>query len=395
MHTKLIVLAVIIAAGTAFLWNQPLPRTAVIDQEQVGLTLFSRKSDDLSKGVVELDRELRILKNDGKIVGPDHIQRLWRRLLELWEKGALSRARAIELYQLLLDIYRMNNPPKTTGPTDTHEKATSASNDIQSLTKDVKQEIEYISGKSGGGLSETHYDALKKKLDYLTGKGVTGLERYYQIIEERSPYAIAAADKKQEAERAEQRRRQENPYYDCPTDTPPPVLTADFTDASTIQMITPPGTLTGDRDVAKGHFWIWTKGARVPLFVPVDAIFDSMSSGPASSQDSTIHYTLNFKVKEPCGFTFRFGHVTEPDTTLQAGTSLPAGSRVAYTIGNIPSGNWDIGFYNMLKKGELSKINAFGLHSHGVCLLDYYPSQKRDFYRALLDPNGPRRVCQY
>ncbi|MFY9462723.1 MAG: hypothetical protein WAP52_00870, partial [Candidatus Sungiibacteriota bacterium] len=194
---------------------------------------------------------------------------------------------------------------------------------------------------------------------------------------------------------ADKKKRQDNQYYDCPLDTPPPTLTADFTDFSALAMITPPGSLTGDRDVAKGHFWIWTGGARVPLYVPVDAVFESMTSGPASAQDPTIHHTLNFKVKDRCGFTFRFGHITEPDTSLVPGAVLSAGSRVAYTIGNLKSGNWDIGFYNMLKEGELAKINAFGLHRYGVCLIDYYPPEKQRAYRALFDPSGPRRVCQY
>ena len=346
---------------------------------------------------------MKVLKNDRRPVGSDHIQRLWQELLGLWEKGALSRAKAMELYQLLADVYWMSNPKQVTTHTnqqptvqqkDQHE-VSSGSTNLQSEVKATQQEIDQIGNNPKGYISETHYNALKKKLDYFTSQGITGLERYYQIIGERSPSAVAAADKKQEAELAERKKRQENPYYDCPADRPPPELAADFTDARVIKMITPPGTLTGDRDVAKGHFWIWTEGARVPLYVPIDAVFESMSSGPASAQDKTIHYTLNFKVKNTCGYTFRFGHITDPDFSLKEGAVLPAGSLVGYTIGNIPSGNWDIGFYDRVKEGELAKIDAFGLHRYGVCLVDYYPSEKRNFYRALLDPNGPRRVCQY
>lgn len=397
MVTKIIVLAVV-AAGISYLWSRPLP--IVTYEQQPGFTLFSRKSDELSKKVKELERQLMVLKKDQRPVGYGHIQRLWKELLGLWEKGALSRAKAMELYQLLSDVYWMSNIKPTarqSADTATRDKTESASGSTQTSIADVRQEIDNIGATSAtkSGLSAAHYDRLKKQLDYLAGQGVTGLERYYQIIEERSPHTIAAGDKKQEAELAEQRKRQENPYYDCPIDTAPPTLTADFTDFSVLKLITPPGTLTGDRDVAKGHFWIWTGGVRVPLYVPVDAVFESMTSGPASASDSTIHYTLNFKVKDRCGFKFRFGHVTEPDTSLQPGTVLPAGSRVAHTIGNIPSGNWDIGFYNMLKEGELAKINAYGMHRHGVCLIDYYPLEKQQAYRGLLDPNGPRGVCQY
>lgn len=411
---KIIVFAVM-AIGMVSLWNQPLPESIVSPVELSGLTLFSRKSNDLSKKVKELERQMIVLKKDQRPVGYDHIQRLWKELLGLWEKGALSRAKAMELYQLLTDVYWMSNPKPAVQKSSTHAdtkrdsqnaetdkkteqgKTGSAESDIETQTRSIQQEIENIAKTPGteNGISEEHYNRLKKQLDYLAGKGVTGLEKYYNIIEGRNPYAVAEADKKNQAALAEEKKRRENPYYDCPVDTAPPTLNVDFTDFSSIKMITPPGTLTGDRDVAKGHFWIWTDGVRAPLYVPVDAVFESMTSGPASASDKTIHYTLNFKVKDPCGFKFRFAHVTEPDTSLKPGDVLSAGSRVAYTIGNIPSGNWDIGFYNMLKEGELAKINAYGLHRHGVCLIDYYPLEKRQAYRALFDQNGPRRVCQY
>lgn len=413
MMSKIFVFAAV-AAGMLYLWDQPLPRQMAMDERQSGLALFFQRGNEMSKKVKELERQLTALKKDQRPVGYDHIQRLWKELLGLWEKGALSKARAMELYQLLADVYWMSNPKQTARQGNAHTGAEgdlrsgdaqgetahgvakSAGGAVQAPAADVRQEIDRIAATPGmqSGLSPAQYDALKKQLDDLAGKGITGLEQYYLIIEERSPYTVAEQDKKREAYLAEQKKRQEDPYYDCPKDTPPPTLTADFTDFSVLRMITPPGTLTGDRDVAKGHFWIWTGGAKVPLYVPVDAIFESMSSGPASAKDSTIHSTLNFKVKDRCGFTFRFAHVTDPDRSLQPGAVLPAGTRVAYTIGNIPSGNWDIGFYNRLKEGELAKINAFGLHRHGVCLIDYYPSEKRQAYRALFDPAGPRSVCQ-
>lgn len=406
-----------VAAGTLYLWERPLPTPLGVYREQPGLTLFSRKSDEQAKRVKELERQLTVLKKDQRPIGYDHIQRLWKELLGLWERGALSRAKAMALYQMLADIYGMSNPRPAARQSNAHADtrgnaghgdtpATTAHDTSESAgggdgapqqAADVRQEINRIAATPGmhSGLAPAHYDRLKKALDDLANKGTTGLERYYAILEERSPYAVAETDKKQEAALAEQKKRQDDQYYDCPKDTPPPTLTADFTDFSAIQKITPPGTLTGDRDVAKGHFWIWTGGARAPLYVPVDAALESISSGPASASDPTIHYTLNFKVKERCGYTFRFGHVTEPDTSLKPGDVLPAGSRVAYTIGNIKSGNWDIGFYNRLQEGELAKINAFGLHRHGVCLIDYYSPEKREQYRALFDPAGPRRVCQY
>lgn len=386
MRSKIFVFAAV-AAGMLYLWDQPLPHSlpTATNERQSGLALFSQKGNEMSKRAKDLERQLAVLKKDKKPVGYDHIQRLWKELLGLWEKGALSKAKAMELYALLADIYWMSNP-----------KQAERQNNTRGDT-DVRQEIDRIGSTPimQGGLSPAHYDSLKKRLNDLTGKGVTGLARYYELIEARSPYAVAEADKKQEADLAEQKKRQEDPYYDCPKDTLPPTLAADFTDFSALQMLTPPGSLTGDRDVAKGHFWVWTGGARVPLYVPVDAVFESMSSGPASAKDPTIHHTLNFKVKDRCGFTFRFGHVTDPDMSLRPGAILPAGSRVAYTIGNIPSGNWDIGFYNRLQEGPLAKINAFGLHRYGVCLIDYYPPEKQLAYRALFDPAGPRSVCQY
>lgn len=408
MTLKLLTLAVAVA-GMLYLWNQPLPEYAVRYRQQSGIALFSKKSNEASKKARELERQLMALKGDQKPVGYDHIQRLWKDLLGLWEKGALSRAKAMELYQMLADIYWMSNPRPTARQNNAHGEAKdkdvrgageSADGGIQARAADVREEIDHIAETPAKHkvLASAHYDALKNKLDDLARNGVTGLERYYRIIEERSPYTIAEQEKKQEAARAddaERKKRAEDPYHDCPKDTPPPALTADFTDFSVLTKLTPPGTLTGDRDVAKGHFWIWTGGAKVPLYAPVDAVFESMSSEPASAKDPTIHHTLNFRVKDQCGYSFRFGHVTDPDTSLQPGAVLTAGSRVAYTIGNIPSGNWDIGFYNMLQEGALAKINAFGLHRHGVCLIDYYPPEKRQAYRALFDPAGPRSVCQY
>lgn len=398
------------ASGMLYLWERPMPPPLSAYREQPGLTLFSRKQSEISKKAKELEREMTVLRRDGRPVGMEHIQRMWKDLLALWEKGAVSRQKAMDLYQMLADIYWMSNAPQATAQNTTHpEKASGDAvrgaaesvGSAQGESADIRQEIERIGATkdtSHSGLAPAHYDRLKKGLDDLAAKGVAGLERYYQILAERSPYAVAEADKKQEAAMAaetERKKREQDPYHDCPKDTPPPVLAADFTDFSAIQMITPPGTLTGDRDVAKGHFWIWTGGRRVPMYVPVDAVLESVASGPASATDPTIHYRMDFKVQAPCGYKFRFAYISEPDTSLQPGAVLSAGARIGFTVGNTPSGNWDIGFYDMLREGELAKINVFGMGSHGVCLLDYYPAEKREAYRALLDPAGPRRVCQY
>ena len=407
LTTRIIFIAVAALIIGAF-WNQPILQPTSGSSGQTGIAFFSQKSNELSKKVKELERQMTVLKKDGRPVGLDHIRRLWQELLGLWEKGALSRAKAMELYQLLTDIYWMGNPRSTGKETRTPEETKrhveekkesevhgQAGSDIGSQVQLTKQEIDEITTKQGARLSEAHYDSLKKKLDYFAGQGITGLERYYQTIEERNPHTVAAGDKKQEADLAERKKRQENEYYDCPVNIPAPTFTTDFTTFSAIKMITPPGTLTSDRDVAKGHFWIWTGGARVPLYVPIDVVVEDVGAGPASAKDTTTHSTIIFKVKDFCGYKMRFAHITEPDRSLKEGDVLPAGSLVGYTIGNIPSGNWDIGFYNMLKDGELAKINAFGMHRHGVCLIDYYSSEKQKAYRALFDQNGPRRVCQY
>lgn len=407
MTLKLLTFLLVIT-GMLYLWERPLPAPLGAYRKQPGLTLFSRKQSEISKKTKDLERELMVLKQDQRPVGMDHIQRMWKDLLGLWKKGALSKKKAMDLYQMLIDVYGMSNPRQAAVEQPAHGDAqgntgrgTAENAGTETSTADVRQEIDRIAATPStthSGLAPAHYDRLKKGLDELASQGVTGLERYYQILEERSPYAVAAQDKKQEAAMTadtERKKREQDPYYDCPKDTAPPMLTADFTDFSSIQTITPPGTPTGDRDVAKGHFWIWTGGKQVPLYVPVDAVFESMTSGPASATDPTVHYRMDFKVQNPCGYRFRFAHVSEPDTSLQPGAVLSVGTRVGYTVGNIKSGNWDIGFYNMLQEGELAKINAFGLGRYGVCLLDYYPSEKRAAYRALLDPTGPRRVCQY
>ena len=367
-----------------------------IADTEFGAAISASKSTGLQKQVSQLERELKVLREEKNIVGPDHIQRLWKRLLDLWNKGAVTRPKAQELYQVLLEIYTRSQSRPQTGASPSHQEgsATGGVDDIESLTKTTKGELDRIQ-KLSSYLSESHYQGLKKKLDYLTSKGIKDLAPYYTILEERSPTAIAEGDRAAQAAReAEEKKRASQrdgvlpPESGCRND--PVVLTRDITDFSTIKTITAPGTPVSGRDVAKGHSFIWTGGERVPVYAPIDAVLESMDSGP---QDGVTHSTLIFRVKGNCSFVFRFAHITEPDRSFAIGTSLPAGALIGYTVGNVPSGNWDFGLYDLAKDGPLAKINAFGRHRFGLCWIDYYSSEKQQKYRSLLE--GPRIVCSF
>ena len=376
-----------------------------IDDKELGTAQFSSKTKnkDSDKQVRGLERELTALNEQGNIVGPDHIQRLWQRLLDLRNKGALNRAKAEQLYRLLLTIYQRSNPQPTVQKTQPAQ--TSATASLEEVTKETKAEIDHIGARENVYLAKEHYKKLKERLDYLTSQGVTGLESYYALIEEHSPYAIAEANKQQEAERVERKKRQADSYYDCPANAPAPVLTADITDTAAIQNITAPGTPTGDRDVAKGHGFIWTGGALVSLYAPIDAVLDS---GAFYKEGGLDQYTLTFRILNHCGYALRFDHVHRATEAIknalnqipQEGTQgqqptaeviVRAGEKIGETSGNPESQNWDFGFYNMAKKGALA--DSYGMNAYSVCWVDYYSSEKQPLYRSKL--TGPKTVCNF
>jgi hypothetical protein len=243
-------------------------------------------------------------------------------------------------------------------------------------------------GQNNHVIGPDHYQRLDQQLHLLAAQDYPAHEirRLRAILERLNPARIAETDRKNEG------ARQNPPSAASGCSTDRPVLTHDFTNLSAIREITAPGSPAGEKDIAKGHFWVWTGGERVPIYAPIDAILESITSGPAAAHDPTIHYTLDFRVPGSCGFKLRFAHITEP-LPLAVSAAYPAGTLIGHTIGNIPSGNWDIGWYDIANPGPLAKINAYGLHAHGLCLVDYYTPEKQAAYRARL--TGPKLVCDF
>lgn len=185
-----------------------------------------------------------------------------------------------------------------------------------------------------------------------------------------------------------------------------PVLVADITDFEKIQKITAPGTQSSEGP--KGHSFVWTNGQKVPVYAPIAGVLES-GAYSKDNESSPAQYLLMFKVKGYCDFQFKFDHIDEPvDVIRSALPTVPkvadsrgtfvteiiefnTGDLIGYTKGNIPSGNWDFGLYNMAEKRALK--DSYGLHAYSVCWVDFYSSGKQPQYRSLLE--GPKLVCSF
>lgn len=267
----------------------------------------------------------------------------------------------------------------------------------------VKGEIENAE-RTGGRFSKEHSERVFRDLDSLekTGVAESEIERLRAVVRRHSPHL---ADEKRAAEEARKTAAANTPCAD-----PPPTLTADITDFAKIRMITAPGS--GSSEGPKGHSFIWTDGARVPVYAPVAGVYDSGSlSKDHPTPESKAQYLLFFRVKGSCGYQFKFDHIDEPVESIRSqllsepkisdsrGTpatnpvEFNAGELIGYTSGNIPSGNWDFGLYNMNKEGALKAHGCSATHCNSVCWPDFYAVGKREAYRKLLD--GPKLVCGF
>ncbi len=101
MTEKWIAIVVTLVAAAVLL----LGNGADLTSRELGTAIVFKKSSGLQSQVSNLERELKVLNSQQNVVGLEHIQRLWQRLLDLWNKGALTRAKAEQLYQLLLSLY--------------------------------------------------------------------------------------------------------------------------------------------------------------------------------------------------------------------------------------------------------------------------------------------------
>lgn len=248
-----------------------------------------------------------------------------------------------------------------------------------------------------------HYARLRKALDaeMRAGADQTTIRKLLVMLGKVNPDNITSTKPSSPASTP-----MPVPKENCTAE--PPVLTADITDFSKIQKITAPGTASSEGP--KGHSFIWTAGARVPIYAPVAATFDS-GSYSKDNAGSKAQYLLFFRVKGSCGYQFKFDHIDEPDAAIRA--QLPSEPKVAdsrgtpattpvefkasdligYTSGNVPSGNWDFGLYNTKKDGALAAQGSYGIHRNSVCWPDFYAAGKKEAYRRLLD--GPRLVCSF
>ncbi|MBI2109315.1 MAG: hypothetical protein HYT93_04070 [Parcubacteria group bacterium] len=193
----------------------------------------------------------------------------------------------------------------------------------------------------------------------------------------------------------------------CANDTRPK-LTADITDFSKIRKITAPGNASVEGP--KGHSFIWTGGARVPIYAPANITLES-GSYSKDTESSPAQYLLFFVVQENCNYRVKFDHIDEPITSIREQFSAtPAvadshtsevvnkikfntGDLIGYTSGTVSAGNWDFGMYNLNEEGPLKRVdNVFGIHGYSVCWVDFYsPDVKKYQYRNLLE--GTTLVC--
>ena len=115
---------------------------------------------------------------------------------------------------------------KPAAPKNTNLSIGKAVHKSDSLVKNFKTEVEYIRS-SGSYLSEAHYRDLIKRFHYLNGLGVTGLDNYLKLIEERSPFAIVKIDEArrladEERARKQQEEARNNSLSTAVVLTPPP-----------------------------------------------------------------------------------------------------------------------------------------------------------------------------
>lgn len=405
METKL--RATIMAAavtGILFLGSQFTFQSVsrLVSEKELSAAVSYKKGGSLRKQVSQLERELTVLHKQKNAVGPDHIEQLWQRLVDLWNKGALKQPKAEALYELLVKIYEFSTAPVKT--------AVVGEDTIHQELKQLREEVGNF--QKHRRPTKEHYHRIEKDLARLLDQGAPAeeLTAIRRLLEPWNPSAISEGDQARETEREERERRQAgdaggvSPQESgCSTDRP--VLTHDVTDLSKVKRITAPGSPSAEGP--KGHSFVWTSGERVPIYVPIAGV---LRAGTFGLQDGVTHYTLIFQVKGSCSFEFRLAHITEPiqaikevlpqtlpadsrDIPVTSELDFPTGFLVGYTVGNAPSGNWDFGLYDTAKESTLAQYGSYGRHRHGLCWVDFYSPEKQSHLRELL--TGPTLVCSF
>ncbi len=363
-------------------------RSKIVNRSQPNKTV--RKINPLK----DVEREITILQKDRRPIGEDHYNRLLSKLSSL-EKQGVNSGKINQLKKILYTLL----PSTSAKYSGKHQNNSTDSKFGQA----IKNEIQEIDGKKLF-LSETHYLRLKKELDKLASQGEKDLDRYYAVVERANPSAISTADQEQTKRLKEQGEAQ---YKVCDPKDYDPVLTHDFTDNSAIQEITAPGTPTQDKDGVKGHSWVWTsrqgENRKVPVYAPI-AVYLEGAGGSYNASFGQYDYGMDLRVTDNNCWRIRYHHIVgDVVDSIKAAiqnkkegekiepVSFKAGDLLGHTIGNVPSGNWDIGLYNLNKKGPLAHISQYV--QHAVCWVDYYSPEKQSFYRSKLI--GPKTVCNF
>ncbi len=186
---------------------------------------------------------------------------------------------------------------------------------------------------------------------------------------------------------------------------PSPVFTRHITDLSQLEIIVPPGSLSGDH--ISSHSYVGNAlPTTVPVYAPVDA---HLVNGAYYHEGGLNQYSLLFRVS--CEVTFVLDHFVDPIDSIRSmfpdsasdhtrtGPDLEdplpvhAGDLLGYTTGVPSSGRWDFGVYNT------EHMNTFGNNTryesnywwrdlNSDCPYDYFSDPLREEYYARLGTAG-------
>ena len=255
--------------------------------------------------------------------------------------------------------------------------------------------------EGGNPIGPDHYARLNGGLDteVLADADPTLIGKLRGMLQSINPDAVSSTASPQE--------QSQSPSA-CANNTQP-VLTSDFTDFSKIKKITAPGSPSSEGP--KGHSFVWTERERVPVYAPIAMTLDS-GAYVKDTAESPAQYLLFFIVKNNCNYQVKFDHIDEPIPSIREqfpntpavadsrGKSVSqkiqfqSGDLIGYTAGNLQSGNWDFGLYNVKEKGVLAtQYNSYGIHGYAVCWVNFYSTEKQAQYRRLLE--GPKLLCSF
>jgi len=195
------------------------------------------------------------------------------------------------------------------------------------------------------------------------------------------------------------------PLVDSCQSDPEVELSHHITDLSKIEIVIPPGAVSGN--VIKTHSYLGNKtGEKVPLYAPVDC---ALINGAKMLESDIVQYILFFRVS--CEVQFLFDHVTEvvssidsmfpgpPAQGSQTGDNFDpplyfsAGDLIGYAEGTPQAGRWDFGVYNTEHTNVFGNNERYEL-THGwrwlnaVCPYELFPANMKAEYEALYGGAG-------